>query len=187
MQIKILNKNLQTPNDYSSAKAFDIVEGSVIKKCKNETLDSATIIVSQLYSKLEIEPLDKVLLIDENGIMPNTYFVVDDYVETQINFKIPTYQSNITLCSETKRLETIMLPNLKITQVWGNPRSVGYYLRQYLREYGRKVRIQIGGVASTNQWTSLWTFDNSVLTKYDAIQCPEMQWNQPTLREVLND
>lgn len=187
MQIKILNKNLQTPNDYSSAKAFDIVEGSVIKKCKNETLDSATIIVSQLYSKLEIEPLDKVLLIDENGIMPNTYFVVDDYVETQINFKIPTYQYNITLCSETKRLETIMLPNLKITQVWGNPRSVGYYLRQYLREYGRKVRIQIGGVASTNQWTSLWTFDNSVLTKYDAIQCPEMQWNQPTLREVLND
>lgn len=187
MQIKILNKNLQTPNDYSSAKAFDIVEGSVIKKCKNETLDSATIIVSQLYSKLEIEPLDKVLLIDENGIMPNTYFLVDDYVETQINFKIPTYQYNITLCSETKRLETIMLPNLKITQVWGNPRSVGYYLRQYLREYGRKVRIQIGGVASTNQWTSLWTFDNSVLTKYDAIQCPEMQWNQPTLREVLND
>lgn len=187
MQIKILNKNLQTPNDYSSAKAFDIVEGSVIKKCKNETLDSATIIVSQLYSKLEIEPLDKVLLIDENGIMPNTYFVVDDYVETQINFKIPTYQYNITLCSETKRLETIMLPNLKITQVWGNPRSVGYYLRQYLKEYGRKVRIQIGGVASTNQWTSLWTFDNSVLTKYDAIQCPEMQWNQPTLREVLND
>lgn len=187
MQIKILNKNLQTPNDYSSAKAFDIVEGSVIKKCKNETLDSATIIVSQLYSKLEIEPLDKVLLIDENGIMPNTYFVVDDYVETQINFKIPTYQYNITLCSETKRLETIMLPNLKITQVWENPRSVGYYLRQYLKEYGRKVRIQIGGVASTNQWTSLWTFDNSVLTKYDAIQCPEMQWNQPTLREVLND
>ena len=187
MQIKILNKNLQTPNDYSSAKAFDIVEGSVIKKCKNETLDSATIIVSQLYSKLEIEPLDKVLLIDENGIIPNTYFVVDDYVETQINFKIPTYQYNITLCSETKRLETIMLPNLKITQVWGNPRSVGYYLRQYLKEYGRKVRIQIGGVASTNQWTSLWTFDNSVLTKYDAIQCPEMQWNQPTLREVLND
>ena len=187
MQIKILNKNLQTPNDYSSAKAFDIVEGSVIKKCKNETLDSATIIVSQLYSKLEIEPLDKVLLIDENGIMPNTYFLVDDYVETQINFKIPTYQYNITLCSETKCLETIMLPNLKITQVWGNPRSVGYYLRQYLKEYGRKVRIQIGGVASTNQWTSLWTFDNSVLTKYDAIQCPEMQWNQPTLREVLND
>lgn len=187
MQIKILNKNLQTPNDYSSAKTFDIVEGSVIKKCKNETLDSATIIVSQLYSKLEIEPLDKVLLIDENGIIPNTYFVVDDYVETQINFKIPTYQYNITLCSETKRLETIMLPNLKITQVWGNPRSVGYYLRQYLSEYGRKVRIQIGGVASTNQWTSLWTFDNSVLTKYDAIQCPEMQWNQPTLREVLND
>lgn len=188
MQIKILNKNLETPNDYSSAKTFDIVEGSVIKKCKNETLDSATIIISQLYSKLEIEPLDKVLLIDEKGIIPNTYFVVDDYVETQINFKIPTYQYNITLCSETKRLETIMLPNLKITQVWGNPRSVGYYLRQYLREYGRKIRVRVN-IADTefNQWASLWTFDNSVLTKYDAIQCPEMQWNQPTLREVLND
>lgn len=185
MQIKILNKNLETPNDYSSAKTFDIVEGSVIKECKNETLDSATIIVSQLYNKLEIEPLDKVLLSDETDTLLEKYMVVDDVVETQINFKIPTYQYSITLCSETKLLETILLPNLKITQVWGNPRSVGYYLRQYLKEYGRKIRIE--NESGETLFIDLWEFDNALLQKYDAIECPEMQWNQPTLREVLND
>lgn len=185
MKLKILNKNLEIQNDYNSAKTFDIVEGSVLKVCKNETLDNATIIISQLTSKLEIEPFDKVQLIDENRRLGTIYMLVDNYIETQINFKTPTYQYNISLCSETKILETILLPNLKITKIWGNSRSIGYYLRQYLKEYGRKIRVE--NEQGDIVFTDLWTFDSELLNKYDNIECPEMQWNQPTLREVFND
>ena len=48
MQVKILNKNLATENDYSTAKTFAIDEGSVLRMCKNETLDSGTIIINNL-------------------------------------------------------------------------------------------------------------------------------------------
>lgn len=162
---------------------FEVDEGAVLSKSKDETLDNGTIILSNLSEPMDIEPYDPVLLTggyaEQSDIM-----CVDTYTRTQVCLDPPQYKYEISLFSKTKELEGVLLPNLKITKVIGTPRSVWHYLDEYLNEYSPKIRVDDGegGYYLTNKYeldaTEAPTFSE---------QCPEMQWNKPTLREILND
>ena len=194
MKIKILNKNLVT-SSYTSAKTYEIDEAPIFIETYNETLDSGTVIISNQSEKIIIEPYDIVAIYyDDNTFWK--YMCVDTYTEqmTCVNPKI--YRYEISLFSETKQLEGIILPNLKISEVWGITRSIEHYILQYMEEYSPYIRIDDG--LNSYSYQPKWTYKRFVEgvgeqlieklhNKFGEVNCPEMQWNTPTLREVLND
>ena len=138
MTIKILNKNLQTLGNYSSARTYEIDEAPVLINNKNETLDSMSVIISNLTEPVDIEPYDLV----EISEITDRYFCVDTATETLTCVNPKIYRYEISLFSETKQLENTILPNLKITAYYGglSRRNVYEYIKQYMDEYCPKIR-----------------------------------------------
>lgn len=159
-------------------KVFDISEGAVFAENHNETLDSGTIIIPHLSDKIEIEPFDVVVISGDN--INNKRLCVESYNCIQTSLKPAIYRYEITLMSETKILEGFLCPNLSIRKVIGQTRSVKYYLQQYIDEYGPKILV-------SGNYVNKFTLSDDVLLRFNNVECPEMQWNQPTLRDVLND
>lgn len=159
-------------------KTYKISEGAVFIENYNETLDSGTIILPQLNSKIEIEPLDIIVVI--GGNIENRRLCVDSFNCVQTSLNPVIYKYEISLCSETKLLEGILLPNLKITKIYNNPRKIYDYLDNYNNEYGPKIY-------NGTDYVSKWTFSDKLINRFNNVECPELQWNQPTLREVFND
>lgn len=146
---------------------YQVDEGANYVMNYNEELDSATVRISHLLQELDIEPFDKVKLITDAF---TRYMCIDTWSSVQEGVETPTYVYNITLVSQTKLLENIVLPNISITpRKIGNKLSIADYLKQYLREYASHTE---------------YYYDSRIDTKF-ADDCPELQWNRPTLREVL--
>lgn len=166
-------------------KQFNISEGAVFTENYNETLDSGTIVLPQLNEEIEIEPYDVVVIFsttDSKVKIINKRLCVDTYVCTQTSLDPAIFKYEISLFSETKLLEGILLPSLAITRKISNPRSIYYYLNDYLEQYGPKTNSTEYGVSGDK-----YSFANRVIERFNNIVCPELQWNEPNLREVLND
>ncbi len=175
MKIKILNKN--------NNSVYEVDEAPVLTDTRNETLDSGTIVISNQISKLEMSPYDIVELQDDLGSKIK-YMCIDTYVETLLCVNPRIYRYEISLFSETKLLEGIVLPNLKITKMPNISRSIFYYINQYMTEYCPKIRVK-----DNNSYIFGYKYQWDTAENRDKFSddCPEMQWNMPTLREVLND
>ena len=108
-------------------KWFDIQPGFVLRENYNETLDSATVLINQLSEKIKIMPYDRAVI----EIGETRYFMcVDTYSCSQVSFSEPYYYMyQLTLFSETKLLEGIILPSLKITQLKISASIVNIYMR----------------------------------------------------------
>lgn len=176
LRCKIIGKNLENGEE----RYFDIRDGAVFVNNKNEELDSGTIVIPHCESEIEIEAYDEIIV--QGYRIKSRDMLVDSYTCTQTCFNPPIYSYEISLMSKTKLLEGMLCPSLAITRVESNPRSVWYYLNQYLNEYCTKSTINADG-----SFTNTLSFKASVQTKFNAIECPELQWNEPTLREVLTD
>jgi len=167
MYIRIINKNrIDTDNDYTDFAAFPIDEGCVYTQVYGEELDSFECRVSNLQSTIEIEPFDRVAIYDNNDTLLNVMDVENYVCDMQGYLGDTTYTYDISLCSMTKELENYILPNLSIT-----PRKVGTRLtvQDYIVRYRDLFAPNIIIDFEMN-------FDNLA---------PELQWNEPTLREVL--
>lgn len=189
MYIKIKNKN-------NNAMYF-IQWGSLLTDNYNEQVDSYDLQIKHLDSEIDIEQLDEVIIYSEDESFSDTsevindvtyytrFYLVDKYKYRQITASNETkYNYSLSLVNEIKALEGIPLPSLKITQLKGTTkRTIYYYLDQYLKEYGTKIRVKINGVVS---WQPKYSFSPLVEQRFN-IECPEMQWNAPTLRQVFND
>lgn len=189
MYIKIKNKN-------NNAMYF-IQWGSLLTDNYNEQVDSFDLQIKHLDSEIDIEQLDEVIIYSEDENFSDTsevindvtyytrFYLVDKYQYRQITASNETkYNYSLRLVNEIKSLEGIPLPSLKITQLKGTTkRTIYYYLEQYLKEYGTKIRVKINGVVS---WKPKYSFSPLVEQRFN-IECPEMQWNAPTLRQVFND
>ena len=176
MRAKIKNKN--------SNQWFQVEEGGVISLRKDETLDKATISLINVGSEIDIEPYDRVILNDEGGRLPDMEMCVESYSEIQTGLNPVFFKYEIQLMSATKELEGVILPNLKITRMPSQQRSIWYYMQQYLDEYCPKIRV--GSSADEFLFEDKYTLDSNFRSIFADV-CPEMQWNEPTLREVLND
>lgn len=179
MELQFVNKN--------NGAEYNIDEGSVITICKDETLDKATIVISNLTEELDIEPYDRVVLIDEKHRFENRIMDVDTFTKTVSGLNPRIYRYEITLFSPTKELEGILLPALKITKMPGITRSVWDYMQQYITEYSPLIRI---GSQENFYFTRKYSLDTDSDTDFSSVfanECPEMMWNEPNLRDVLND
>ena len=149
---------------------IDCVEGSILTRNYNETLDSANIRIAHQKELLDIEPYDYVLLMFESDLFDDIPMLVNDIDIIEEGLDPIYYTYDISLFSMTKKLENIRLPNIAITPN-GENRTIYYYLQQYLEEYGE----------------SSWQLSQGAEMLKLNVPCPEMQWNTPTLREVFDD
>ena len=199
MKLKILNKNnlinpelpLDSKYAVSNLKEFEIVEGSVYKKNYNETLDSYIAKITNLSERIDIEPYDEVVLTDTNtnsvfGVSKSYTMLVDTYHETMVSVNPKIYDYEIYLFSKTKLLEGAICPNLAITPSrTDDKRSIYFYISEYMRLYCPKKRVKVNGSIEYQSIIKV-PLDGELATKF-ADSAPELQWNTPNLREVLND
>lgn len=175
MEIRVIGRNLVGGLPWP----YPISEGAVFTECYDETLDSATVCVAQLDSPMEIEPFDVVQISGDN--IKTRLMCVDTVTRTESSLSPTLYDYQITLFSETKQLECSLCPNLAITKHLGStPRSIWDYIDEYVGHFGPKTNSNATQGAITPKFSL-----GPELDRFKAIDCPEMQWNVPTLREVL--
>ena len=171
----------------NNTSAYDLVVGSVFKEELNETLDSGSIIISNVEPsrKLELEPYQYVYIYDTESDFEK-YFLVDDFVENYVNLDTPYYEYTIALMSETKLLEKIQLPNRTIRNPLNAPQlKVNELIGQFCKLYIPSVKYFN---KNSNTWSYHQIIDYQSVIDVNSIfnvDCPDMEFNHPTLRQVL--
>lgn len=171
----------------NNTSAYELVVGSVFKEELNETLDSGSIIISNVEPsrKLELEPYQYVYIYDtESGF--EKYFLVDNFIENYVNLDTPYYEYTIALMSETKLLEKIQLPNRTIRNPLDAPQlKVNELIGQFCKLYIPSVKYFN---KNSNTWSYHQIIDYQSVIDVNSIfnvDCPDMEFNHPTLRQVL--
>ena len=123
MQVRELNDKYSTTN---------VRWGIVRNKNLSEQLDSATVVLTNV-SNMNIEPYDLIQLTNESGNAENWLIanVNKDYVTYNAPFK---FDYTLDLMSLTKRLETISLPSMSITNI-GQNRTIKSYIQRVIERY----------------------------------------------------
>ena len=129
-----------------------------------DELDSASLFLTNIDA-INIEPYDVIEFTDLNN--KKWYYLVADYVKEYATFQTPyKYNYQVNLMSLTKKLETIILPNLAITNI-GQNRTVAFYIRNVLYYFKDTVGFEIPSILET-------------------MICPEITLGSSTLREYLD-
>ena len=171
----------------NNTSAYDLVVGSVFKEELNETLDSGSIIISNVEQerKLELEPYQYVYIYDTESDFEK-YFLVDNFIENYVNLETPYYEYTIALMSETKLLEKIQLPNRTIRNPLKAPQlKVNELIGQFCKLYIPSVKYFN---KNSNTWSYHQIIDYQSVIDVNSIfnvDCPDMEFNHPTLRQVL--
>lgn len=171
----------------NNTSAYDLVVGSVFKEELNETLDSGSIIISNVEPsrKLELEPYQYVYIYDTESDFEK-YFLVDNFIENYVNLDTPYYEYTIALMSETKLLEKIQLPNRTIRNPLKAPQlKVNELIGQFCKLYIPSVKYFN---KNSNTWSYQQIIDYQSVIDVNSIfnvDCPDMEFNHPTLRQVL--
>lgn len=171
----------------NNTSAYDLVVGSVFKEELNETLDSGSIIISNVEPsrKLELEPYQYVYIYDTESDFEK-YFLVDNFIENYVNLDTPYYEYTISLMSETKLLEKIQLPNRTIRNPLKAPQlKVNELIGQFCKLYIPSVKYFN---KNSNTWSYQQIIDYQSVIDVNSIfnvDCPDMEFNHPTLRQVL--
>ena len=171
----------------NNTSAYDLVVGSVFKEELNETLDSGSIIISNVEPsrKLELEPYQYVYIYDIESDFEK-YFLVDNFIENYVNLDTPYYEYTIALMSETKLLEKIQLPNRTIRNPLKAPQlKVNELIGQFCKLYIPSVKYFN---KDSNTWSYHQIIDYQSVIDVNSIfnvDCPDMEFNHPTLRQVL--
>ena len=171
----------------NNTSAYDLVVGSVFKEELNETLDSGSIIISNVEQarKLELEPYQYVYIYDIESDFEK-YFLVDNFIENYVNLDTPYYEYTIALMSETKLLEKIQLPNRTIRNPLKAPQlKVNELIGQFCKLYIPSVKYFN---KNSNTWSYHQIIDYQSVIDVNSIfnvDCPDMEFNHPTLRQVL--
>lgn len=148
---------------------YPVQDGIIINDKYNEELDSA-IVTIPYTDKLALSPFDfvKIEIGDDKK-----YFLVNTWTDTTVSFSPLKYSYNISLISETIKLQKIVCPNLAITQPIGlTPRTIADKLQQYYEVYIEP------------QYPEL-TLSQELLDLCD-VECPENMFSRPTMFEVFN-
>lgn len=150
---------------------YSIADGFIFRDKYTEELDSGVITIP-FSDKLDLSPFDFVELTDER--FSTITLLIDTWTEDVVSFNPLKYTYNISLISETIKLQKVVMPNLGITQpINATQKSIYGKLKDYYDVYISK------------QYPEL-----SISTKLSALTrkeiCPENLFNRPTSFEVYN-
>ena len=186
-----------------------IMQGCTFSEEFNETLDSGVIILPEEHKIKDLLAYDDVYVytkLDKNGNKisfkgypfneddnPRPLFyrhlLVDQFTEEVLTLgdteEECTYKYKIELMSETKKLETIQLPNISITQpISGNKLSVWELINRFVGIYSPKYRKKVD--LYTWVWESKYRVDGSIRNTFSNVYSPDFTLNAPNLRTLLS-
>lgn len=150
-----------------------LVDGVPLVDTYTDELDSAIVSVVGV-KKMDIDSFDKVRLVI-NG--ENHYLMINTY-EEQVYSRSPLrYRYNLSLISETKLLERVYLPSLKITKPKnGNtPNYINYFQKIYTLFLFRK------------KFRYLLTENTELQNALSTSNVIERSWIKSDARSMLND
>jgi len=144
-------------------------QGIVITEKLTEDLDTGFLIVPQT-TELTVEPMDVVTIIDSSISFTKSMMISDIAKKISKWDSTREYNYELGLISPTIQLQRIVLPNRSITQpVEDAKTSIYTVLLRFVAMYSDFTISQALEDLTTN------------------VDCPEFQWNRPTLFEVCND
>lgn len=165
-------------------KEYEVSQGFVINEELNETLDSATIKISHIEEIKNLEQYERVIIKDLNGNFKRVFYI-NKFTFEIINFKDRLFKYTIYLFGETKLLDNVLLPNVSITpSITSDKNNIYFYINYYVSEYAKDKKI----IQENKQVLRVKNIklDNSLRDIFAKTICPEVSFNTPTLREVLN-
>lgn len=195
---------------------YDILQGATFAEEFNETLDSGSIIINNVQKIRDLMPYDDVYIysftdpeykfkgypFDSDNPRPKFYkhLLVDQFTEEVLRLgdkeEDGRYKYKIELMSETKKLETIQLPNISVTQpIKGEKRSVYKYAEIFVNLYSptyKKAVYKANGDSSavviSNEWADAvrYTLAPELKNIFDNVYSPDFVLNTPTLRALLS-
>ena len=177
--VLLFGKDNENSNNYFSTF-------SLKKEYSNEEYDFSYTILDEIEY---IYVPDRKETIEYNGFYK--HFLVDQYVEEMLNLdenpeKI-LYKYKIELFSETKKLETIQIPNFSVTQPQhgGEKKSVYSYIVDVVNMYNPTYKTSID--RNDKKWTynKKYSVDESLKGIFENLYCPDFTLNNPNLRDVL--
>ena len=187
---------------------YDIVQGATFSEEYNETLDSGTIIITHVNKIEDLKPYDDVYIYSNSGSFKGypfpeneqdrdePYFykhlLVDQFTEEMINidedFDDQNFRYTIQLFSETKKLETVQLPNISVTQPlnYAKKRSIWDYLVSFVNMYSPLLKVQVS--ANSDIWTyeKKYTVASELEDIFGDTFSPDFVMNTPNLRDLLS-
>lgn len=190
---------------------YDILQGATFAEEYNETLDSGSIIINNVSKIKGLMPYDDVFIYsftDSNykfigypfdGTNPQPKFykhlLVDQFTEEVLRLgdseEEGRYKYKIELMSETKKLETIQLPNISITQplegrkinVWDKAKTI---VDLYSPKYKKQVYNQYGQKTFKWEFVNKYSLSETLSDVFGDALAPEKTFNAPTLRSFLS-
>lgn len=190
---------------------YDILQGATFAEEFNETLDSGSIIINNVQKIKDLMPYDDVYIysftdpnykfkgypFDENNPRPKFYkhLLVDQFTEEVLRLgdkeEEGRYKYKIELMSETKKLETIQLPNISITQpIKGEKNSVYEYAKMFVGLYSpiyKKVVYNDKDIATDNwAYDIKYTLAPEIESIFTSVYSPDFVLNTPSLRALLS-
>lgn len=156
----------------------------------SETLDSMSVVIKHIDSKLEINPFDVVYIyrgvVKGGTIAHPTYtdikwkeMLVDSVSMLRKRYGNNTYyEYTLKLMSETKWLEKIQLPNRSFTHALGGNLRDAYETIEDLMTYVPKV-------IRDNKEIPLISISKAVSTRFSGLGMKDMSLSKPTLRQAL--
>ena len=163
----------------TSSQQFAIKDGFVFNDDLSEQLDSATIVLNKQVKGLAFEPFDIVEIYINNSLF--TTMLIDSVVATQIAFTTDLYDYTLTLMSNTKRLERVIIPNCSFTKPKGvEAITLAKAIEILLEDYSPKYLTQ------SNTYAQLFTLSSSAKTILENTKCPDIYIGRGTLRTAID-
>lgn len=174
-----------------NGKTYQLKDGFVIKDEITEELDSGTIKFTTIGKLADIQPFDSIYINGTNGLY--VHQLANGIDTEQYAFGLNNaleggdYDYTVSTFSETKDLERITLPTIRITQNLNveDRFSVADKIQEFCNTYIPKIKVMRANFTGW-EYVAKYRLDDALLEKFANVECPEMQWNNPTLKEVLN-
>ena len=162
MAIKVYLNNVLVPHR----------DGIPITFANNEQLDSGTLVIPNLDSKLDIKRNDQIKIVLTPLI--TRYYLVAGYVYSLATNKNPyKYTYEITLVSYTMKLQSYLLPNITITQPLNPNEKYSIYDQANRLRYILKLQ-------------NTYSFSTFFRSTTQGVICPEFSFNRRNFWEILN-
>lgn len=155
---------------YLNNEEIEINTGFTIIEELSEDLDTSTVIIP-FKPKTTFHRMDNFEIHIDDEVFT---FIVGDINSSLADYDDKLYNYTLSLISETFKLQKLPLPNLSITALFAeNKKSTLTYLTHYQDIYIKPKYIELN-------------LSQDLKTLTSNVDAPEMQWNEPTMYEVIN-
>lgn len=196
---KLTGSDIQTENEQFDGNSISIKFEKIDNKYQKKIEKTQNSRNTKSYYTYEIDPIAYEIEQSTSGESMSFYkhLLVDTYHKERINVhkyssddKI-LYKYRIELFSEAKRLETIQLPNISVTQPIDYKNKKGktiyYYINQFVSMYSPKIKMLVDEKSQTWDYVSKYYLDPKLKAKFDNVFSPNFSLNNPNLRDVLKN